>query len=189
MKKLIPYALVTLFALASPAFAAMSEHVERFETARGRFFGRDRDLARPHFLREGGPEAAANQDDRPVAAMLATIDVPANGSYTVVIVLGQADDRRAAEAVIRKYQDVADAEEALEAARRWWRDLIGTVRVESESPEFDAYLDWLKYQALAERIWSRRGFYQASGAYGFRDQELFKLKILALHETRHELVG
>ncbi|OJW23997.1 MAG: hypothetical protein BGO49_24090 [Planctomycetales bacterium 71-10] len=26
-------------------------------------------------------------------------------------------------------------------------------------------------------------------AYGFRDQELFKLKILALHETRHELVG
>ena len=153
-----------------PAFAAMSEHVERFETTRGPFFGRDRDLARPHFLREGGPDAATNQDDRPIAAMLTTIDVPANGSYTVVILLGQADDRRAAEAVIRKYQDVADAEEALEAARRWWRDLIGTVRVESESPEFDAYLDWLKYQALAERIWSRRGFYQASGAYGFRDQ-------------------
>jgi cyclic beta-1,2-glucan synthetase len=153
-----------------PAFAAISERVERFETSRGRFFGRDRDLARPHFLKEGGPDASATLDDRPVAAMLATLDVPANGSYTVVILVGQADDRRAAEAVIRKYQDVADAEEALEATRRWWRDLIGTVRVDSASPEFDAYLDWLKYQALAERIWSRRGFYQASGAYGFRDQ-------------------
>ncbi len=26
-------------------------------------------------------------------------------------------------------------------------------------------------------------------AYGFRDQEFFKLKILALHETRYALVG
>jgi hypothetical protein len=26
-------------------------------------------------------------------------------------------------------------------------------------------------------------------AYGFRDQEFFKLKVLALHETRYELVG
>jgi transposase len=26
-------------------------------------------------------------------------------------------------------------------------------------------------------------------AYGFRDHEFFKLKILALHETRYELVG
>ncbi len=26
-------------------------------------------------------------------------------------------------------------------------------------------------------------------AYGFRDREFFRLKILALHETRYELVG
>ena len=37
-------------------------------------------------------------------------------------------------------------------------------------PAFDHYLGWLRYQALAERIWARRGFYQASGAFGFRDQ-------------------
>ena len=47
---------------------------------------------------------------------------------------------------------------------------MDTLRVQTGSPEFDRYLDWLKYQALAERIWARRGFYQASGAYGFRDQ-------------------
>ena len=44
------------------------------------------------------------------------------------------------------------------------------VQVETSDPAFDSYLDWMKYQALAERIWSRRGFYQASGAFGFRDQ-------------------
>jgi cyclic beta-1,2-glucan synthetase len=45
-----------------------------------------------------------------------------------------------------------------------------TVTVETNNPEFDRFQNWLKYQALAERIWARRGFYQTSGAFGFRDQ-------------------
>ena len=75
-----------------------------------------------------------------------------------------------AEAVIRKYRDPDAARAGLEETRRWWLGLMDTVRVQTSSPEFDRYLDWLKYQALAERIWARRGFYQASGAFGFRDQ-------------------
>jgi cyclic beta-1,2-glucan synthetase len=84
--------------------------------------------------------------------------------------LGQADNREGATAVIHKYRDPDTARAALIATRRWWLSLMGTLRVETNQPEFDRYLDWLKYQALAVRIWARRGFYQASGAYGFRDQ-------------------
>ena len=47
---------------------------------------------------------------------------------------------------------------------------MGTIVVKTSNPDFDRLQNWLKYQALAERIWARRGFYQTSGAYGFRDQ-------------------
>jgi cyclic beta-1,2-glucan synthetase len=153
-----------------PAFAAISRTPERVETSRGEFFGQARDVARPSFVERGEPKAVEADDNRPIAAFLATIEVHPQGETTVVTLLGQADDRNHAEVVIRKYQDVKAARASLEETRNWWLALMDTVCVETASAEFDGYLDWLKYQALAERIWARRGFYQASGAFGFRDQ-------------------
>jgi len=155
-----------------PAFVAVASgaRVRAVETDRGRFFGEGRSLAHPAFVDGDSPDPGPTADNRPVAAFLAEIEVPAGGEHTLVVVLGQADDRATAEAVIRKYRDPSAASDALDQTRRWWSGLMDTLAVRTGEPEFDRYLDWLKYQALAERIWARRGFYQASGAYGFRDQ-------------------
>jgi len=153
-----------------PAFIAISAPVEHVETQRGRFFGHRRGVAHPYLVERGEPDTLRTWDQRPIAAMLVTLEVPAHGQRTVVVILGQADDRGRAEAVIRKYQDLDAALAILEETRRWWLSLMDTMRARTSKPEFDSYLDWLMYQALAERIWARRGFYQASGAYGFRDQ-------------------
>jgi cyclic beta-1,2-glucan synthetase len=153
-----------------PAFVALSCPVEHIETQRGRFFGEGCDVAHPYLVRCGEPDIRRMSDDRPVAAMLTTLTIPARGQRTVVAILGQADDRAQAEAVIRVYQNLDAALASLQGTRRWWLSLMDTVRPRTSAPEFDGYLDWLKYQALAQRVWARRGFYQASGAYGFRDQ-------------------
>ena len=155
---------------SGPAFVAMSPSPDQIETNRGRFFGAGQNIARPYFVEQAGPDLTSTHDDRPIAALLASIDVPAGGTTTIVVILGQADDRAKAEAVVRKYQSPDVARAALEATRQWWLELMDRVQVETSDSAFDGYLDWMKYQALAERIWSRRGFYQASGAFGFRDQ-------------------
>ncbi|QEH39254.1 N,N'-diacetylchitobiose phosphorylase (plasmid) [Aquisphaera giovannonii] len=155
-----------------PAFAGFSERAEAVETHRGYFYGPGRAIGHPHFVEAGEsyPGSYMKPDDRPVAAMLATLEIPPAGRRTVAVTLGQADDRARAEAVVRKFRDVPAAREALEQTRRWWLALMDTLRVRTSRPDVDRYLDWLKYQAMAERIWARRGFYQASGAFGFRDQ-------------------
>ena len=59
----------------------------------------------------------------------------------------------------------------LAAQRAVWRSLSAPVQVATPDPAFDALVNhWLPAQVLACRIWGRAGFYQAGGAFGFRDQ-------------------
>ncbi|MBU1862804.1 MAG: hypothetical protein KKH94_03965 [Candidatus Omnitrophica bacterium] len=152
------------------AFASMTTPAECIETRRGRFFGRGRSTAHPVMVEEGKPDRKQYTDDRQIAAFLGTLNIPANSERTVAIILGQTDKLKEAKAVVKKYRTVKAAQSSLKATRTWWLSLMKTVEVQTNQPEFDQILNWLKYQALAERIWARRGFYQTSGAYGFRDQ-------------------
>ncbi len=59
----------------------------------------------------------------------------------------------------------------LAATTRFWDEVLGTVQVKTPDRALDILVNrWLPYQTLGCRIWARTGFYQASGAYGFRDQ-------------------
>jgi len=65
----------------------------------------------------------------------------------------------------------ADLDAALQSVREEWNDVLGAVAVRTPDRSFDLMLNgWLLYQTLACRVQARSAFYQASGAYGFRDQ-------------------
>jgi cyclic beta-1,2-glucan synthetase len=69
-----------------------------------------------------------------------------------------------------KYRN-ADLDAAFAAITEQWDNIVGAVQVKTPDRALDVLLNrWLPYQTLACRVWGRTGFYQASGAYGFRDQ-------------------
>ncbi len=151
------------------AFVAMTQAVDCVETRRGRFYGQGVSSSHPQMVATGRAQAESS-DMAPVAALLSSVEVPAGGEVSLAVMLGQADDRATAEATVQKYQSLARVDEALAENRQWWRRYVGTTSVKTNDEAFDQLQNWLKYQALAERIWARRGFYQSSGAFGYRDQ-------------------
>ncbi len=150
-------------------FVAMSAPVESFTNKRGEFFGQGRSFAHPAMV-DAGAAQVGTKDDFAVAAMTTSIELAAGEEQTISVVLGQGDDRKQANEVVAKFRTVEAAEKSIAATREWWLALQDTLELETSDEEFDAYVKWMKYQALAERIWARKGFYQASGAFGFRDQ-------------------
>jgi cyclic beta-1,2-glucan synthetase len=155
---------------SGPAFAAISMTPEIIETRRGRFLGPERSPAHPAMVETGEPWAGPTDDAAAIASFLVTLEIPARAARTISVMLGQSDTREQAAAVVRRCRTVAAAQTKLAATRAWWLDLMRTLRVETTDPAFDRHLNWVKYQALAERLWARKGFYQSSGAFGFRDQ-------------------
>ena len=152
-----------------PAFVAMSHQATAATTERGSFFGAGRSFAHPAFVETGKAEAAGD-DSMSCAALVAELELAANSETTIAVLLGQADTMAQARACIDGLNSVPQAQGSLARTREWWRRFVSTVKVRTSDAEFDGYVNWMKYQALAERIWARKGFYQASGAFGFRDQ-------------------
>lgn len=153
-----------------PAFAAITGPVEKVITRRSRFFGKGRPVSRPLAVERGNAAEDDPTDRASAAVFFATLDVPPGETCAVAVVLGQADDRAQADALVARYRSVEAVRSALLETRQWWHAFSGALRVDTNRPDFDGYLQWLQYQALAERMRARKGFYQASGAFGFRDQ-------------------
>jgi cyclic beta-1,2-glucan synthetase len=106
----------------------------------------------------------------PCGAMATVVELAPGAETEIVILFGDAEGPEQAAALIARYRD-ADLDAVLAEVREQWEALLGTMRVKTPDRSMDIMLNgWLLYQTIACRLWARSGFYQASGAYGFRDQ-------------------
>ena len=161
----------------NPAFAGRAAFLDlggrqtSWTGDRREFIGRNGCLSDPAALAGASPlsgTVGAGLD--PCGAMSATVELAAGAETEILILLGDAEGPDEAASLIARYRG-ADLDAVLAEVREQWEELLGTVQVKTPDRSMDIILNgWLLYQIIACRIWARSAFYQASGAYGFRDQ-------------------
>lgn len=106
----------------------------------------------------------------PCAALSRSVTLAVGESIDITVLMGQSSTTAEAQALIARYREAdIDAELALVTAH--WQTQLNAIQVTTPDRAMDIMLNgWLMYQTIACRITARSGFYQASGAYGFRDQ-------------------
>ncbi|HEX4533881.1 MAG TPA: glucoamylase family protein [Rhizomicrobium sp.] len=153
------------------AFADMNGRQVAWTGDRTEFIGRDGVLESPIGLAPGAQLSNhVGPGFDPCAALQTRVRLGAVGSTEIVFFLGESPSREKAQELLAKYR-AADLDAVLDAVKAQWDEVLHTVQVKTPDRALDILVNrWLPYQALACRIWARTGFYQASGAYGFRDQ-------------------
>jgi cyclic beta-1,2-glucan synthetase len=138
---------------------------------RKEFIGRNGTLSSPAALSTDAPFSRTTGSGLdPCAALRTSIEIAPNASAEVVFLLGEADHAEEARAIINQYRSI-NLDAVLKEVETHWNKMLGRVQVKTPDRAMDIMLNgWLMYQTIACRIWARSGFYQSSGAYGFRDQ-------------------
>jgi len=135
----------------------------------GKYGGTDKPVAltgsaRPH---TGGFGRFTDQ----VAALGGDFALDSGGSAKLAYLITIGRDVNEALALVDRWSKPGAAETVAADALAMWDTLLGPTTVETADQSFDLLNNtWLRYQAISARLWARTGYYQQSGAFGFRDQ-------------------
>jgi cyclic beta-1,2-glucan synthetase len=138
---------------------------------RTEFIGRNGTLTSPAALGRARLSGRTGAALDPCGAIQVQLTLEPSEERTVVGQLGEAPDLAEVRRVVERWRDPKAVDRAFADVRDFWDRLLQTVEVRTPDRSLDLMVNrWALYQTLACRIWGRSGFYQSSGAFGFRDQ-------------------
>jgi cyclic beta-1,2-glucan synthetase len=156
----------------SGVFIPESESEIFYTTDRESFIGRNRSLENPDALfRYQNLDNSDRMGSDPCAALQINLDLEKGERRTIYFLDGEAKTEEEVKNTLLKYGDPENAESQLQAVKKFWADKVDKVQVTTPDQSIDLMVNgWLTYQNLSSRMWGRTAYYQAGGAFGFRDQ-------------------
>jgi cyclic beta-1,2-glucan synthetase len=135
------------------------------------FLGRNGTVRNPAAMTQRRLDGIVGAALDPCAAIRVPFDLAAGQTREIVFRLGAGESLQAARELVQRWRGATAAHQAFITVKQYWQEMLGKVQVTTPDRSLDVLTNgWLLYQVMACRLWGRTAFYQASGAFGFRDQ-------------------
>lgn len=142
-----------------------------FTGDRTEFIGKEGSFENPRILKKKSFSGSVGAGFDPCMAVNSKLSLKPGEEKTLVVLLGEEDSIEKIEDILQEFAFVKNSQEELERVKNYWKDLLGTIQIETPDKTMDIMVNgWLMYQVIVCRYWARTAFYQSGGAYGFRDQ-------------------
>ncbi|MFA5746567.1 MAG: glucoamylase family protein [Candidatus Paceibacterota bacterium] len=135
------------------------------------FIGRFGSYESPQSLKKGSLSNSAECGLENCVALSLKINIPAGEEVEIPIFVGDAPSFEEAREKVLFWKNRDRYDNDLVGARDAWKQKLNKISVRTGDRSLDLLMNgWLLYQTLSSRVYAKTGFYQPSGAYGFRDQ-------------------
>ncbi|TCR90155.1 glucoamylase family protein [Rhizobium sp. BK376] len=153
------------------AFFAASEAATSVSASRREFIGKFGTIQAPQAVAYGSELSnSMEMDGDPCAALAIDLSIAAGEERDICFYMGDTASQDEARALISDMRST-EFDEVLQAGQSFWNDFTSRLQISTPDAAMNHMINaWLPYQSLGCRIMARTAFYQASGAFGFRDQ-------------------
>lgn len=151
-------------------YVSCSEKITSYTGNKRAFIGNG-NLANPEALKKVSLNNENSFGKDSIIAIQIEVELEAFEAKDISFIFGASENEISALDNSYKYNKINNCINELEIVKRYWEELIGSLKVKTPVESFNILLNgWLVYQTISCRLWGRTGFYQSGGAFGFRDQ-------------------
>ena len=152
-------------------FISCSEKITDYDGDKDTFVGQYGSLQNPAGLSAKNLSKKLDKWNDSIATVKTKIEIEPNKTKSINFFIGIKENKNAIAASLKKFTNQKNIDRALFDLKMFWHKMFDSLVIETPDKAMNLLVNkWLRYQAIAGRLWGRTAYYQQSGAFGFRDQ-------------------
>ena len=151
-------------------YVSSSEKMQSYTGDKDFFLGNG-NISNPDALKKSSLNNENSLGKNSCIAYEIEVELDSLSEKEIVFLLGAEESIIDSKNIAYKYSKIQNCKQELENIKNYWREFLGRLQVYTPLESMNIILNgWDIYQTLQSRLFSRTGYYQSGGAYGFRDQ-------------------
>ena len=168
-------------------FIACSNKIADYDGDKDTFVGQYGSLQNPAGLNAKSLSKKLGKWNDSIGTVKTNIEIKPNETKHLNFFLGIKENKNAIAATLKKFSTQKNIDSALVDLKLFWQKMFNTLVIDTPDKAMNLLVNkWLRYQAIAGRLWGRTAYYQQRGALGFRDQLQDSLVFLPLDPKKTE---
>lgn len=152
-------------------FISSDKKISDYDGDKESFIGQYGSLDKPAGVHSNNLQKKTGKWNDSIGTVKIDLNITHQASENFSFFIGIKKNKKQIQQSLKKFNSNEAILKSLQEVKDSWSKMLSTLQIETPDEAMNLMVNkWLRYQAIAGRLWARTAYYQQSGAFGFRDQ-------------------